>query len=88
MRYYKIIRNGYLMAIGTGSGGREITESEYNNLLGIIRNKPIAESGFDYRLKSDLSWELYELQPITVPEDEEATEADYKAALAELGVSE
>ena len=88
MRYYKIISNMYLMAIGIGSGGAEITKSEYNNLLGIIRNKPIAGSGFDYRLKSDLSWELCELQPITVPEDEDATEADYKAALAELGVTE
>ena len=71
MRFYKIINNGYLVAIGNGSGGTEITEAEYNNLLEVIHNKPIAESGYDYRLKADLSWELYELPP--VPEDDEIT---------------
>ena len=85
MRFYKIINNGYLVAIGNGSGGTEITESEYNNLLEIIHNKPTAESGFDYRLKADLTWEMYELPPMPI-EDEEATAEDYEAALAELGV--
>lgn len=88
MRYYKIIVDGYLVAIGSGSGGTEITETEYNNLLDIIRTKPIAESGYDYRLKADLTWELHELPPVPAPEDEDANEADYLAALAELGVSE
>ena len=87
MRYYKIITDGYLVAIGNGCGGTEITEAEYNNLLEIIRNKPIAESGYDYRLKTDLTWEVYEL-PIISTEDEDANEADYIAALAELGVTE
>lgn len=71
MRFYKIINNGYLVAVGNGSGGTEITEAEYNNLLEVIRNKPSAESGFDYRLKADLTWEKYELPP--VPEDDEIT---------------
>lgn len=71
MRFYKIINNGYLVAIGNGSGGIEITEAEYNNLLEIIHNKPTAESGYDYRLKADLTWELYELPPM--PEDDEIT---------------
>ena len=68
MRYYKIIENGYLVGIGTGAGGIEITAEEYESLLNHIQNKPIAESGYDYRLKEDLTWELYEL-PI-VPEEE------------------
>lgn len=68
MRYYKIIENGYLIAIGKGAGGIEITEEEYNSLLEHIRNKPEAEEGYGYRLKEDLTWELYEL-PI-VPEEE------------------
>lgn len=71
MRYYKIIIDGYLVSIGNGSGGTEITEAEYAELLNIIRNKPSAESGYDYRLKADLTWELYELPP--VPEDDEIT---------------
>lgn len=85
MRFYKIITDGYLVAVGNGSGGTEITAEEYAELLNIIHNKPSAESGFDYRLKADLSWELYELPPMPI-DDEEATTEDYEAALAELGV--
>lgn len=85
MRYYKIINNGYLIAIGNGSGGTEITAEEYAELLNIIHNKPTAESGYDYRLKADLTWEKYELPPMP-EEDEEATTEDYEAALAEVGV--
>jgi hypothetical protein len=29
MRYYKNIENSYILAIGTGGGGTEITEAEY-----------------------------------------------------------
>ena len=39
MRYFKIIKNNSLTAIGTGSGGTEITEAEYNGLLAEIREK-------------------------------------------------
>ena len=39
MRYYKLIENDTLIAIGTGPGGTEITEAEYNALLAEIREK-------------------------------------------------
>ena len=40
MRYYKIQNeHGILTAIGTGCGGVEITEAEYNALLSEIREK-------------------------------------------------
>ena len=39
MRYFKIIKNNSLIAIGTGAGGTEITEAEYNALLAEIREK-------------------------------------------------
>ena len=39
MRYYKIIENNILTSIGTGSGGTEISEAEYNALLSEIREK-------------------------------------------------
>ena len=39
MRYYKIIENNILTSIGTGSGGTEISEAEYNALLAEIREK-------------------------------------------------
>lgn len=40
MRYYaQYNHSGKLIAIGTGAGGVEITESEYNALLSEIREK-------------------------------------------------
>ena len=40
MRYYaQYTDSGTLLAIGTGPGGVEITESEYNTLLSEIREK-------------------------------------------------
>lgn len=40
MRYYaQYDESGTLLAIGTGPGGTEITESEYNRLLSQIREK-------------------------------------------------
>ena len=40
MRYYaQYNENGKLIAIGTGKGGTEITEAEYNTLLAEIREK-------------------------------------------------
>ena len=39
MRYYKQTANNCIIAIGTGLGGTEITETEYNALLSEIREK-------------------------------------------------
>lgn len=39
MRYYKQLSDSHIIAIGTGSGGTEITEAEYNALLSEIREK-------------------------------------------------
>lgn len=39
MRYYAQYENDALVAIGTGAGGTEITEEEYNTLLVEIREK-------------------------------------------------
>ena len=40
MRYYALYdRKNNLVAIGTGAGGTEITEAEYNALLSEIREK-------------------------------------------------
>lgn len=61
MRYYKIVKDGYITAIGTGAGGIEITAAEHNEILDIIRNKPTADLGYDYWLKENLTWELVEV---------------------------
>lgn len=40
MRYFKhVCSDGTLVAVGTGCGGTEITEIEYNTLLAEIREK-------------------------------------------------
>lgn len=40
MKYYALYNElGKLLAIGTGYGGTEISESEYNELLAMIREK-------------------------------------------------
>lgn len=62
-RYYKNFDGGYISAIGTGVGGEEITKEEYENILSVIRNRPTPEAGYDYRLKTDLTWELVALPP-------------------------
>lgn len=86
MRYYKTIIDEYLVSVGIGAGGTEITESEYCNLLDAIHTRPAdAPERCDYRLKTDLTWELYELPEIP-EEDEDATLDDALGALAELGV--
>ena len=38
-RYYKQTDGMYILAIGVGAGGTEITEAEYNTLLAEIRAK-------------------------------------------------
>lgn len=83
-KYYKNIEGDYITAIGTGIGDVEITKEEYEAILEIIRSRPIQEVGYDYKLKTDLTWELVEAP--APEEDPEATEADYLEALAELGV--
>lgn len=75
MRYFKSLSDGYIYAIGTGSGGIEITEAEYNEIMEIIQNRPIAE-GKGYRLKTDLTWEAYDLPPEPELSDEDEISAD------------
>ena len=70
MRYNKQTSNNYILAIGTGYGGTEITETEYNEIMAITQNHPTAE-GKGYRLKTDLTWEEYDLPPEPEPSDED-----------------
>lgn len=86
MRCFKIIKDGYVLAIGVGTTGATISEDEYNCILAAIQSCPTPPAGCGCRLKTDLTWELYAL-PSDAQEDEESTSEDYQAALAELGVS-
>lgn len=75
MRYYKQIIDNYLTAIGTGPGNIEITEAEYNQILSIIQNRPQSE-GKGYKLKTDLTWEEYDLPLEPEPSDDDEISND------------
>lgn len=79
MRYYEKIHDDYILSVGTGSGGEEITQEEYESILEVIRNRPVAESGYDYRLKADLTWEQVEI-PV-VDTDPELTDSEALAII-------
>lgn len=82
--YYKIIENGYIIAVTTGAGQTPISKAEYDELLTIFRSKPTAPERYDYMLRADtLEWELVELPPEPEPD---AEISDYENALADLGV--
>jgi len=70
MRYYKTIVDNYITSIGTGGGGTEITETEYNTILSVIQQKPARTATTDYRLiDGELTWEQYErIDPEPEPE--------------------
>ena len=63
MKCFKTTGHGYILYIGKDIGGEEITEAEYNTILTVIRNKPTATETTDYRLKEDLTWEAYAVDP-------------------------
>lgn len=71
MRYYAQYNDsGYLLAIGTGPGGIEITETEYNSILSTIQSRPVSDTQ-GYRLRADLTWEAYDLPPAPEPSDDD-----------------
>lgn len=75
MRFYKQLSAGYILALGSGLGGEEITESEYNETLSVIHTKPAATETTDYRLREDLTWEAYEVEPPAPDPDIDEAEA-------------
>lgn len=85
MIYYKQTSNNYIIAIGTGYGGTEITKAEYDEIMAIIQNRPAAE-GKGYRLKTGLTWEEYDLPPEPEPSDEDEL-SDTEALNVIMGVT-
>lgn len=71
-RYYKVIKDGMLVAVGQdASTGEAITETEYNSIDAIIDSKPADTETHYYRLKADtLEYEAVERpEPITLQSD-------------------
>lgn len=96
MRKYKEIENGIIVSIGESlTNGTTISDEEYNTILSKIHNKPIADSGYDYQLKSDLTWELFEVPAVddeqkhsyTKDELMQMTNTELEIILAGYGVS-
>ena len=98
VRYYaQYNESGKLIAIGTGPGGVEITESEYNALLTEIREKAVlVDKLYNGEITiSDVPTEWQEEIQRRVderrasepdPEEAEATTEDFINALTEAGV--
>ena len=86
---YSVNRHdGYIYGVASGArvSGEIISREEYERIRAAIMDRPEPVPGYGWRLREDLQWEQYELPP--GPElPEEATEADYQAALEEMGVN-
>lgn len=87
MNKYIISENGYILRVEESnfSSGQQITEDKYNEILDAIRNRPAAE-GKGYRLKTDLTWEEYDLPPEPEPSDEDEL-SDAEALNVIMGVT-
>lgn len=83
-KYFKNIEGDYIVSISTGCGAEEITQEEYDNIMDIICNqRPKPQVGFDYKLKTDLTWESYEVE--VIPEDEmEISDDEFMDMLEEV----
>ena len=97
MRYYAQYNNsGKLLAIGTGNGGTEITEAEYNALLSEIREKAalvnklyngeITIDAVPVEWQEEIQRRVTERQEAEQAEPEETELEDAIAALNLLGV--
>lgn len=78
--YFKIENNGYIQSVGMGEYqcGTEIAEFEYNEIMTVIQNRPTETDTIGYRLKTDLTWESYEKEPVG---EEEPTAEEVLAIL-------
>lgn len=84
MKYFINTDGDYITAISTGAGDKEITEKEYNEILSMIRNKPVkTEKGYRLTLKKD--WEECDLIPVPI---DEAPSADERLKAIEKTLSE
>ncbi len=68
MRYYKQIENGYIISVGNGGAGEEITEDEYMAIMEAIADRPRDTETVGHKLRIDLTWEAYEMEPVGEPD--------------------
>ena len=98
MRFFAQYNNsGKLLAIGTGNGGTEITEAEYNALLSEIREKAalvnklyngeITIDAVPVEWQEEIQRRVTERQEAEQAEPEQSEMDDMAAALTLLGVT-
>ena len=56
----KIVDSGYIIGLSEITG-QDITSEEENDIRFAISTRPEPQSGYSYRLKSDLTWESFVL---------------------------
>ena len=72
MKKFKMVMDGYILAITTRCGQIRISDEEYRSILSLIRSKPADPAGYEYKLKDGtLEWELVELPPEPAPDPDE-----------------
>ena len=72
MKEYSI--NGYIICVGDGDGGVEISDERYAAIIQSLENKPQPTETIDYKLKTNLTWEEYEIDHKPEPEPEPEAE--------------
>ena len=82
-KYFKNIEGDYITSISTGCGQTEIDQEEYNEIMSIIRSRPTPEVGFDYRLRTDLTWETVEVEVIA-EDDKEISDNEFMDMIEEV----
>ena len=89
MGFFKVEKDGYILGVAKTYGKGNITESEYNTLTEILRNRPAAPEGFRYCLTTGLQWELVEISGAEEME-ETLSETEQKARAFDIlmGVAE
>lgn len=71
MKYYRNIADGYIVSLEkreTSANGDEITETQYNEIISLLGNRPIAPDGYAYRLTAKMEWELCEITDVEYAE--------------------
>lgn len=74
--FYKYINDKFIIGVGTGTGGEEIAEKEYNSILEKINNRPEAPEGYSYRLTTAMKWVLCEVLKTEPTTEDEIIESE------------
>ena len=59
MSYYKVVKDGYVVGVGIDTKDHDfiITKQEYDTLVNMAKQRPLAPDGYEYRLTESLEWE-------------------------------